>query len=133
MGKCSHPKCLKWYDVEDMFFDFIGSYYLCPKCLLSDYRYHYQTAIKLGKLPKEVKIQTGKSYPFQDLVNFFKNWCYCCANRIGEEDGFEMKKGARICPSCVATNVEIMSNMVQCITCEGFIHNQKEIFQIMGD
>ena len=37
--KCSFKTCKKLYDVDDMFFDFKGNYYLCPKCLGRDFRY----------------------------------------------------------------------------------------------
>ena len=39
VGKCSKRTCFKYYDVEDMFFDFKGNYFICPKCLAPEFRY----------------------------------------------------------------------------------------------
>ena len=100
-----------------MFFDFQKEYYLCPKCMVNDYRYQYQYAVQFDKVPKEVRIMTGSYYSFADLTNYFENWCFCCANRIGEQDAFLLKKGARICTSCVSSNVFIRKNMIHCIAC----------------
>lgn len=58
---------------------------------------------------------------------YFKQWCFSCANRIGENDAFEMQKGARICSSCISVNVDVLANMIKCVLCDGYIRNEKEI------
>ena len=131
--ECSNNRCHKVYDKEDMFYDFKGNFYICPRCLVKDYNYYYQLTINSNKKPKEVKLQTKFVYPYQDLVTFFKQWCFCCASRIGDNDAFEMKKGARICSSCVSANVDVMKNIIKCVLCEGYIRNEKEIYELIGD
>ena len=66
-----------------MFYDFKGQYYVCPNCLRKDYEYYYKIALKNSKEPEDVKISTNSTYPYQELVHYFKNWCFSCANRIG--------------------------------------------------
>jgi hypothetical protein len=129
---CSTVKCKRLYDKDDMFYDFKGSYYLCPRCLARDYNHYYQQAVKLDQELDEVKLETGEEYPFQDLVHFFKQWCISCANRIGEADALEMRKGARICMSCVSLNIDNMVNMIKCLSCEGYVHTEKEIYKRVG-
>ena len=115
-----------------MFYEFKGGHYLCPRCLVRDYNYYYQKANTLNENLDDVKLQTGNFHPYQDLVTYCKQWCFSCANRIGENDAFEMRKGARICASCVSMNISNMVNMVKCIACEGFIHNSSEVFEVLG-
>ena len=130
---CSFSKCKKPFDVDDMFYDALGNYYLCPKCIGRDYRYNYQEGLKTGKFPKQIRIQTGNFYDYEELVTFFKQWCFCCASRIGELNAFEMKKGARICLSCISTNLDMMPFILLCLSCEGHIHNRGEVYQVLGD
>ena len=110
-----------------MFYDFKGNYYLCPRCLVKDYNFYYQRALKSSNKDIDAKLDTGSIYPYQDLVEYFKQWCFCCANRIGQQDAFQMVKGARICVSCVSVNVDIMQYMIECIVCGGFVNTEKEI------
>lgn len=57
-----------------MFFDFKGHYDLCPKCMAKDYSFAYLKILKdkSKKVPKEVKLSTSNSYPYEDLVIYFK-------------------------------------------------------------
>ena len=35
--ECSNGRCRRIYDIEDMFYDFKGNYYICPKCIRKDF------------------------------------------------------------------------------------------------
>lgn len=88
VSKCSYINCKQLYAEDDMFFDFKGPYYICPKCMARNYSFFYSKALKDKKVPLDVRLNTKSTYPYQDLVIYFKQWCFCCANRIGNDDAF---------------------------------------------
>ena len=73
-----------------MFFDFIGNYHLCAKCLSKDFRFYYHKSLNEHKDLGDVELQTKNKYPYRDLINYFKNWCFCCASKITQENAFQM-------------------------------------------
>lgn len=116
-----------------MFFDSKTGYYICPTCfILMDYRMAYDTAVDLNIMPKKIIIMTGSCYSLEELTNYFKNWCFYCTNRIGEKDAVLLKKGARICHSCISIDIDVVRSIIKCLSCQKYIHSQKEIFKVVG-